>query len=198
MEATEETPLLTPTPNDELLETKYDPVYDRFNSREKKLIVALVSWCGLMPYFVSGCFFPSVPQIARDLESTATMISLSIFAAAIGGLSAASYSSYYGRRPVYLCGMAVLFVGSLGVTISNTIPQLMFWRFTQAFGASSGLSVGAGVIGDIYKLEERGTAMGVFLAACLLGFALAPPAGGDVFHCPLGLLLAVDEADGGY
>jgi MFS family permease len=38
----------------------------------------------------------------------------------------------------------------------------MIWRFLQAFGASAGLSVGSGVIADIYKLEERGTAMGVF------------------------------------
>jgi MFS family permease len=38
------------------------------------------------------------------------------------------------------------------------------WRFIQAIGASPGLSVGAGVIGDIYKLEERGQAMGIFIS----------------------------------
>ena len=40
----------------------------------------------------------------------------------------------------------------------------MVWRFVQAFGASPGLTVGAGVIGDIYALEERGTAMGIFFS----------------------------------
>ena len=40
----------------------------------------------------------------------------------------------------------------------------MMWRFVQAFGASPGMSVGGGVIGDIYKLEERGTAMGTYFA----------------------------------
>lgn len=38
----------------------------------------------------------------------------------------------------------------------------MLWRVIQAFGMSSGVSVGAGVIGDIYKVEERGTAIGIF------------------------------------
>ncbi len=38
----------------------------------------------------------------------------------------------------------------------------MFWRVIQAFGASSGLSVGAGAISDMYRLEERGQAMGIF------------------------------------
>ena len=45
--------------------------------------------------------------------------------------------------------------GLLGVSQSRTIPELMVWRFLQAFGSGAGLSVGSGVIGDIYKLEER-------------------------------------------
>jgi len=54
----------------------------------------------------------------------------------------------------------------------------MFWRFFQTFSASPAVSVGAGVVGDIYKLEERGTAMGIFLMATLLGPTFAPLAGG--------------------
>ena len=60
--------------------------------------------------------------------------------------------------------MPLLFLGSLGVATSGTMTQLLSWRFVQAIGASPGLAVGAGVIGDIYKLEERGQAMGIFFA----------------------------------
>ena len=35
-------------------------------------------------------------------------------------------------------------------------------------GGSPGSVLGAGVIGDIFKLEERGRAMGVFFAASQL------------------------------
>jgi len=52
--------------------------------------------------------------------------------------------------------------GSLGVARAQTVWQLMIWRFIQAMGASPGLSVGAGVIGDIYRLEERGVALGSY------------------------------------
>ncbi|PIL33144.1 MFS general substrate transporter [Ganoderma sinense ZZ0214-1] len=58
----------------------------------------------------------------------------------------------------------------------------MFWRVVQAFGASSAMSVGAGVIGDIYRLEERGYAMGLFFGASLLGPAIAPLCGGLAAH----------------
>ncbi len=48
------------------------------------------------------------------------------------------------------------------MTFSKDVPQLLATRIIQAFGASSGWSVGIAVIGDIYKLEERGTATGIF------------------------------------
>ncbi|KAF8889814.1 major facilitator superfamily domain-containing protein [Infundibulicybe gibba] len=87
-----------------------------------------------------------------------------------------------GRRPVYLYSLPLLCIGSAGVAMANSVPRLMFWRFLQAFGAAPGFSVGAGVIGDIFRLEERGQAMGIFFVAIILGPALAPPIGGIMAH----------------
>jgi MFS family permease len=64
---------------------------------------------------------------------------------------------------MYLCGIPFLCVGSCGVAMSNSLRSLLFWQFVQTFGCSGGLSLGAGVIGDIYKLEERGIGIGIFL-----------------------------------
>ncbi|TFK35473.1 major facilitator superfamily domain-containing protein [Crucibulum laeve] len=179
--ASEETPLLA---TDVVL--KHETVYQRFSPARKRFLVAMVSWCGLMPLFVSGTFVPSIPQIAKDLNSTGPIVSLavslSVLAASLGGLVGASYSTFYGRRPIYLVGLPLLFIGSMGVASAKAIPALMIWRFIQALGAAPGMSVGAGVIGDIYRLEERGQAMGIYFAACLLGPALAPLAGGIAAH----------------
>ena len=60
------------------------------------------------------------------------------------------------------------------------MPELLFWRFMQALGASCGWSLGAAVIGDLYKLEERGTALGVYYGMAMLGPALAPLCGGEL------------------
>jgi MFS family permease len=59
--------------------------------------------------------------------------------------------------------MPILFIGSCGVAMSTSLRSLLFWRFVQTFGCSGGMSLGAGVIGDVYKLEERGTSMGIFI-----------------------------------
>jgi hypothetical protein len=67
-----------------------------------------------------------------------------------------------GRRLMYLWGMPILCVGSFGVATSTSLRSLFLWRLVQAFGCAGGVSVGAAVIGDIYRVEQRGTAMGIF------------------------------------
>ncbi len=121
----EAVPLLANAPG------QHNAVYDRFSSKKKKSIVALVSWCGLMPcrsrffptdvnkvdvvqVFASGSFFPTIPDIAKDLNTTGAVvrsrrflplrfsadshcsitISLSVLAASLGALIASSYSSF--------------------------------------------------------------------------------------------------------
>jgi MFS family permease len=71
-----------------------------------------------------------------------------------------------GRRPIYLWSFLVMVIGSFGVASAQTVSQLMIWRVIQAMGAGPALSVGAGVIGDVYKLEERGAALGKYFGVC--------------------------------
>ena len=72
-----------------------------------------------------------------------------------------SFASADGRRIGFLYAMPCLAVGSFGVSVSHSVPELLFWRAVQAAGSSAGMSTGMAMIGDIYKLEERGTAMGI-------------------------------------
>jgi hypothetical protein len=66
--------------------------------------------------------------------------------------------------------MPCLALGSFGVSTSHSVPELLFWRATQAAGGSAGISTGMAIIGDIYKLEERGTAMGITLGVRMRSF----------------------------
>ncbi|KAL1742648.1 major facilitator superfamily domain-containing protein [Schizophyllum fasciatum] len=191
MATSEETPLLhdasTAQPREDYdAVQKHNEIYERFSPASKRLFVAMSAFTALMALFVSGTFIPSIPQIANDLHTTpdvvSNAVSISMFTVALGSMTFSAYSTWYGRRPVYLVGLPFLVVGSFGVAWSRTVPELFGWRILQAFGASPGFSVGSGVIGDIYKLEERGLAMGVFIGAALIGPALAPVAGGWAAH----------------
>jgi len=90
------------------------------------------------------------------------------------------YSTFYGRRMVYLWGMPLTVLASFAISASPNLMSLLFWRFVQAFGCSGDYIIGAATIGDIYKSEERGIAMGTFGGAALFGLTIAPLIGGDV------------------
>lgn len=47
-EVSEDTPLLNPEPS-ETIQADHNAVYDRFTPRQKHVLLALVSWCGLIP-----------------------------------------------------------------------------------------------------------------------------------------------------
>ncbi|KAJ6497759.1 MFS general substrate transporter [Mycena sanguinolenta] len=138
--ASEDTPLLASD-----AELARNLLYDRFPPSQKRVIVALVSCSAFLPMFASGCFIPSIPQIAIDLNSTGSIVSfsvsLSIFGSALGSMVFATYSGYYGRRPMYLFGLPLLCFGSIGVAIAKTISELMVFRFIQALGTSGGLAL---------------------------------------------------------
>ncbi|KIK92690.1 hypothetical protein PAXRUDRAFT_560563 [Paxillus rubicundulus Ve08.2h10] len=176
----EESPLLQYQPGHRA--RAHEEIYNRFSKAQKKAIVAIVSFAGFVPLFVSGSFVPSIPQVAKELDSMPAVVSLavsvSVFASAIGALVWSSYSSFYGRSPMYVWGMPFMSIGSFAVASSSNLSTLLFWRFVQTFGCAGGLSLGAAVIGDIYKVEERGTAMGSFLGATLIGLAISPLCGG--------------------
>ena len=70
-----------------------------------------------------------------------------------------------GRRPIYLYTLLVFVIGSAGLAVAQSIPSLLFWRFFQSMGSALGPALGAAVVGDIFKLEERGGATGVCFAA---------------------------------
>ncbi|KAH8100312.1 MFS general substrate transporter [Cristinia sonorae] len=161
---------------------EHEAVYKRFSPIQKRWIITMVSLCELLPRFMSGTFIPSIPEIARDLDSTGEVISLGVslylLVNALGCMLWATYSAFYGRRPVYLISLTFQCIGSLGIATSRSVASLLFFRVLQAFGASSGVSIGLSVVGDVFKLEERGTASGIFFASVYVGPVLAPVIGG--------------------
>ncbi|KAJ7820742.1 MFS general substrate transporter [Mycena olivaceomarginata] len=153
-------------------ELAHEALYNRFSTSRKRVIVALVGCSGFCPV-CAWIVYPLHSAIAADLNSTGQIVSFTVSVltcgVALGSMLFATYSGFYGRRPTYLCCLPLHCLGSIGVGTAKTIPQLMIFRFVQGFGTSGGMAVGGAVIGDIYKLTERGTAMGIFFAASLLG-----------------------------
>ncbi|ORY35815.1 major facilitator superfamily domain-containing protein [Naematelia encephala] len=153
-------------------------IYDRFSKRQKILITAIVSYSAFLAPVTSSVFLPSIPQMAGDLHTTASMINVTvaIFLLSIGiaPLFWSPFAGFYGRKPVYLASMPIMVIASIGVAQSNTVGAIIGTRILQGIGISSVLAVGAGSIGDVYRPTERANAMGWFYSGALMGPSFSP------------------------
>ncbi|GJJ11730.1 hypothetical protein Clacol_005968 [Clathrus columnatus] len=135
-------------------------MHERFTIGQKRLITALISLAGIIgpppseTAFASGSFIPTIPEIAKDLNTSGTVIN-------------------------YTVG-AYVFTLALGNLFWGPYAEFCDWVSYTSLFLSPVLAVGAATISDIYVLEERGTAMGIFFGAILMGPPLAPLFGGVV------------------
>src|SRR5919197_5801376 len=61
----------------------------------------------------------------------------------------------YGRKPVFLVGLALFLVGTLLCGASGSMVQLVAFRAIQGLGAVAVLPLVLTVLSDIYSLRER-------------------------------------------
>src|SRR5881409_1851792 len=65
------------------------------------------------------------------------------------------FSDLYGRRPVYLAGLATFLAGSALSGASQNMVQLIVFRMVQGLGAGALMTLGYTIIGELFGLERR-------------------------------------------
>jgi EmrB/QacA subfamily drug resistance transporter len=87
-------------------------------------------------------------------------------------------SDLYGRRPLYLIGVATFLAGSALSGASTSITQLILFRALQGLGAGALVPLSLTINGDIYTLRERTQVQGLFSGVWGLASIVGPLAGG--------------------
>lgn len=156
--------------------------YSIFTTAQKNFIVAIVSLAATLSGFASNIYFPALPQVADDLSVTVDLVNLTVTCYMIfQGLSPTIWgalSDTRGRRITYCCTLAIFLGACIGLAETRSYAQLLVLRCLQSTGSASTIALGAGVIGDITKREERGGYMGLFQGGLLMPVAIGPVIGG--------------------
>lgn len=155
-----------------------DEIYDRLSSHRKIAIVCVLSCCSFLAPISSTSILAAAPEVVATFNTTG----------AIFNISNALYMVFMGLSPLFwgpigqtygrkwpLAIAAVTFTAfSAGSAAAPNLAAYFVFRMLTAFQGTTFLSVGATVIGDIYRPIERGTAYGWFLSGTLIGPALGP------------------------
>ncbi|KAL3475842.1 major facilitator superfamily domain-containing protein [Aspergillus californicus] len=161
--------------------------YDAENPKDwptgrKWAVTDVLSATGFNRIMVSTIMAPALSTIASELDMnpTESAMSLSIYllATAIGPLLIGPLSEVYGRKPILHASNIWFLIWNIVCGFANSKEILIASRFLAGFGASAIYALSAGVLGDIWRPEQRGQSLAVYLLIPLLGAAVGPIIGG--------------------
>ena len=89
-------------------------------------------------------------------------------------------SDLYGRRRLYLAGIAVFLAGSALSGAAASMTQLIAFRAIQGFGAGAVIPLSLTIVGELYALEERARSQALFSGVWGVASIAGPLVGGYI------------------
>ncbi|MGY6090339.1 multidrug effflux MFS transporter [Avibacterium paragallinarum] len=128
-------------------------------------------------------YLPAMPQMARDLNGRAELtVTGFLVGFALAQLLWGPISDRIGRKkPLYL-GMLLFIVGSLGCAMSETMPQMIFWRVFQAFGACTAPMLARAMVRDLFDKTRAVQMMSTLTIIMAIAPISAPLIGGQLLR----------------
>src|SRR3954471_16215979 len=119
-------------------------------------------------------YLPALPQLADDLNASASAAQLSITAClvglAFGQLIAGPLSDRLGRRRPLIVGLVAFLLASVACAVAPSVTVLIVLRLIQGLAGAAGIVISRAIARDLYS----GRALMIFFSRLLLVAGLAP------------------------
>jgi EmrB/QacA subfamily drug resistance transporter len=124
----------------------------------------------------------ALPALQTNLNATALDVqwvieAYSLFLSAlllVGG----SLGDHYGRRKIFLIGVAIFALASMGCGFAATVQQLIIARAVQGFGAALLVPGSLAIISNSFSENQRGRAIGTWSGFSAITTGAGPVLGG--------------------
>ena len=113
-----------------------------------------------------------------NLDNVVWVTSAYLLAYAVPLLITGRLGDRFGPKKIYLIGLAIFTLASLGCGLSSTLEMLIVFRAVQGFGASLMTPQTMAVITRTFPPTQRGAAMGLWGATSGVAMLVGPLAGG--------------------
>jgi EmrB/QacA subfamily drug resistance transporter len=150
----------------------------------------------------SGTLLIALPDVERALHVSlltlvwvmlAYMVSSTVLVLPFGRLA-----DQFGRRRLFIAGMALFTLTSLGAGLSTRGTELIVWRVLQGVGGALLFANAGAIVTDAFPRERLGLAMGTNVMVAAVGLVVGPVLGGWLveigwqwtfwFNLPLGVI----------
>ncbi|SHE65747.1 MFS transporter, DHA2 family, multidrug resistance protein [Modicisalibacter ilicicola DSM 19980] len=165
-----------------LFETR--PGDDGLPGPQRRIAVIVLIFGTLMAVIDATMINIALPSIARDLKVGASRVvwitNLYQLVGAMSLIAFAALSELVTRRLLYIAGLAMFALASLGCALARDLEWLLMWRALQGLGAAAMLSIGPSLYRSIFPSRLLGSALGISAMVVAFGYASGPSLGGVV------------------
>lgn len=147
------------------------------------LILILGSLSALGPFSID-MYLPGFPAIAKDLNTTAARVTLSLSSFFVG-ISAGQLLygpllDRFGRKKPLYVGLLVYVLASVGCAVIHTIDGLIVLRLVQAIGSCAAGVASVAMVRDLFPVKDSAKVFALIMLVIGLSPMIAPTAGSYV------------------
>ena len=129
-------------------------------------------------------YLPALPMLREALgaNEAQTLLTLSAFFVGFGTgqLFLGPLSDRFGRKRPLLAGLIVYGVASVACARASSMPDLIVWRFVQAFGGSIVPTLVQAMVRDLYDRDQSARILSLNMLVTASAPVVAPLIGGQV------------------
>ena len=152
------------------------------NAREKVIVLLTMCFALAMAMLDNTVVNVALPTISRDLEAGVSelqwIVDGYVLAFASLLLTGGILGDRYGRKKMFLGGLAIFTFASIACGLSSTTAQLILARGVQGVGAALLMPGTLSIITVTFPPQERARAIGLWAGMSALALALGPTVGG--------------------
>jgi EmrB/QacA subfamily drug resistance transporter len=159
------------------------PAFPASLSQRRKRLTLAATILGSSMAFIDGSVvniaLPAIQQaLHADAVSTQWIVNAYLLLLGALVLVGGSAADLYGRRRIFLAGIAVFTVASIGCGLSPDVEVLIVSRAVQGFGAALLTPASLAMLGATFDKHERSRAIGIWAGVGALTAAAGPVLGG--------------------
>jgi MFS family permease len=148
----------------------------------KRSVLLVSTFAAFLTPFLSSAINLALPAIGKELHADAIslgwVVSSFILSSAIFLLPFGKLADIVGRKKIFTLGILLFTISTFLIIFSRGIFSLIALRILQGLSSAMIFGTSLAIISSVFKVGERGRAMGINITATYLGLSSGPVIGG--------------------
>ena len=151
-------------------------------ANKKSIAIFTLGLLSALGPFSIDMYLPGFKQIAADLNTTVSYVSLSLssyfIGVSVGQLLYGPLLDRYGRKKPLYTGLIIYLLASVGCAFIHSADALIYMRFLQALGGCAGMVAARALVRDLFPVNENARVFSLLMLVIAVSPIIAPTAGG--------------------